>query len=323
MRIAEALAQAAARLAAAHVGSPRVDAELLAAHVLGVPRGRLRLAGEFDAGQARRFNTLVDRRAQRVPLQHLTGLAPFRHLELAVGPGVFVPRPETEVLVEWGLRWLAANAAAKTAANPAANAGADPTGNPASAGPAARDAAATPIVVDVCAGSGAVAAAVASERPGTRVYAVERDEVALGWLRRNVAPYQVIVVAGDATAPATLAELDGTVDLVLGNPPYVPAVGAAGLPAEVVEHDPPAAVFGGVDGLEVIRPLIGRIAALLRPRGALAIEHDDTHAYVVPTLVAADRRLTDVRLHHDLARRPRFTTATRAEAGGRMADLPP
>jgi release factor glutamine methyltransferase len=98
---------------------------------------------------------------------------------------------------------------------------------------------------------------------------------------------------------------------VLCNPPYVPEIGAAGLPPEVTEHDPHMAVFGGTDGLDVIRPLIPRIATLLRPGGAFALEHDDTHAYVVPTLIDQDGRFTDVRLHHDLARRPRFTTATK------------
>ena len=98
---------------------------------------------------------------------------------------------------------------------------------------------------------------------------------------------------------------------MLCNPPYVPEIGAAGLPAEVSEHDPHAAVFGGMDGLDVIRPLIGRVAALLRPGGAMAVEHDETHAYVVPTLVSVDGRFSDVELHHDLAQRPRFTTATR------------
>jgi release factor glutamine methyltransferase len=131
-------------------------------------------------------------------------------------------------------------------------------------------------------------------------------------LRRNVEPYGVSIVDADATAAATLSDVDTTVDLVLCNPPYVPDIGAAGLPPEVSEHDPHRAVFGGRDGLDVIRPLIGRIADLLRPGGAFGIEHDETHAYVVPTLVHADPRFTDVQLHHDLARRPRFTTATRA-----------
>lgn len=285
MRVADAVAEATTTLAAAHIGSPRVDAELLAAFVLGVSRGRLAAAADLTKQQEDRLREFVRARASRVPLQHLTGSAPFRHLEVGVGEGVFVPRPETEVLVEWGLRWLGRRPGA--------------------------------LVVDLCSGSGAIAMSVAAEAMTPRVYAVEREPAALRWLRRNVADLgpaglDVTVVEADATDPAALAELDGSVDLVLCNPPYVPEVAAAELPPEVSRHDPHVAVFGGVDGLDVIRPLIGRIAALLRPGGAFAIEHDETHAYVVPALVHADRRFDDVELHHDLAWRPRFTTATRA-----------
>jgi release factor glutamine methyltransferase len=284
VRVADAIAEAAITLNEAHVPSSRVDAEWLAAHVLGVARGRLALVAEFTAEQLTRYRALVGRRATRIPLQHLVGTAAFRHLELAVGDGVFIPRPETETVVDWGLAWLGKRPGA--------------------------------LVADLCAGSGAIAISVAVEAPGSRVYAVEQDEAALGWLRRNVSEFglpdqEVTVVTGDATDAGVLADLDGTVDLVLTNPPYVPEVAASGLPLEVSAHDPHAAVFGGVDGLSVIRPLIGRIAGLLRPGGAFAMEHDDTHAYVVPTLVDADGRFDDVRLHHDLGGRPRFTTATR------------
>jgi release factor glutamine methyltransferase len=278
MRVGEAIAAAAERLARAHIASPRVDAELLAAHVLGVPRGALLLAPDLNADQRRRFEELITQREAHVPLQHLTGTAPFRHLSLAVGPGVFVPRPETEALVEWGLDWLRER----------------------------RDA----LVVDLGSGSGAIAASIAIEAPGHRVIAVEASPAALPWLRGNVAALGVEVVVGDAVDATTLSELDGRVDLVLCNPPYVPEIGAAGLPPEV-SFDPHEAVFGGQDGLTVIRPLIGRVAALLRPGGAFGVEHDDTHAYVVPTLVDADGRFGEITLHHDLARRPRFTTAIR------------
>ncbi len=293
MRVTDAVAQAAGELMTAGVAAPRVDAELLAAHVLGVLRSRLAGVEEFPVELKARFRDLVRARAGRVPLQHLTGVAPFRHLELAVGPGAFVPRPETELLVEWGLRWLRTQARRSE----------------------------SPIVVDLCAGAGPIAASVATEDPTATVYAVEREPAALDWLRRNVSERGVTVIEGDATNPETLSELDGRVDLVLCNPPYVPEIGSAGLPPEVTEHDPHAAVFGGTDGLDVIRPLIGRLAALLRPGGAFAVEHDDTHAYVVPTLVDADGRFTDIELHHDLARRPRFTTATRAGEQSRMADF--
>jgi release factor glutamine methyltransferase len=306
VRVAEAVADAAERLSVARVASPRVDAELLAAHVLGIPRARLAAAEGFTDEQARRYAELVEKRATRVPVQHLTGKAPFRYLVLDVGPGVFVPRPETEVLVEWGLRWLRANRAFR-----------EPTSERGTS-----EAAATPsIVVDLCAGSGAIAASVATEAPGTTVYAVERATDALKWLRRNVLGLGVNVVEGDATDPEVLSELDGQVDVVLCNPPYVPDIGAAGLPAEVTRHDPREAVFGGTDGLDVIRPLIGRFATLLRPGGAVAVEHEDVHAYVVPTLVHVDGRFVDVEVHHDLAQRPRFTTARRAGGPARMADF--
>jgi release factor glutamine methyltransferase len=290
VRVQEAIAAATARLEAARIASPRVDAELLAAYVLAVPRGRLALVEVLSEGQRHHYEAIVRVRAQRVPLQYITGRAPFRNLDLAVGPGVFVPRPETEVVVEWGLRFLRACAPG--------------------------------IVVDLCAGSGAIALSVAGEAPEWSVYAVEFAESAMNFLRLNATGTGLTIVSGDATDPATLAELDGRVDLVLTNPPYVPEVGAAGLTPEVSRHDPHDAVFAGQDGLVVIRPLIDRIAGLLRPGGAFALEHDDTHAYVVPTLVAADGRFTGVELHHDLARRPRFTTAMRAPAQARMADWP-
>lgn len=294
MRVSEAIAEATATLEAAHLPSPRVDAELLMAFVLGTTRARLILAGDLTEAQERRYRGLIAGRATRVPLQHLIGTAPFRHLELRVGPGVFVPRPETEVLVEWGLRWLGRRPGA--------------------------------VVVDLCSGSGAIAAAVAAEATEPHVYAVEHDSGALVWLRRNadelrLAGMPITVVAGDATDPSTLADLDGGVDLVISNPPYVPDVAAAGLPPEVTEHDPRLAVFGGTDGLDVIRPLIARAAGLLRPGGAVAVEHDETHAYVVPALIKGSGAFEDVELHHDLAGRPRFTTATRASGPPRMADL--
>jgi release factor glutamine methyltransferase len=258
-----------------------VDAELLAAHVFDLPRGQLLSAPQPTDDQVTTYRELVRRRAGRVPLQHLTGTAPFRQLRLRVGPGVFVPRPETESLVEWGLEWLRGRTGC--------------------------------IVVDLCAGSGAIAAAIATETTGHHVFAIERDAGAWSYLRDNVAGAGVTVIGADVLDPRSF---DGTVDLVLCNPPYVPEIGRAGLPPEVTDHDPHTAVFGGTDGLALIRPLIGRIADMLRLGGAFAVEHDETHAYVVPTLVDADGRFENVELRHDLARRPRFTTATRAGRGG-------
>jgi release factor glutamine methyltransferase len=269
------LAAATADLAAAGVESPRADAEWLAAHVLGVPRGRLMLIDTIRPDERRRFADLVARRAQRIPLQHLLGTAAFRHLELAVGDGVFVPRPETELLAGWGIEHVVPGAT----------------------------------VVDLCSGSGAIALAVADESPAARVLAVERAPAALAWLRRNADGTAVQVVAGDVTDPALLADLAGGVDVVLCNPPYVPE--GTPVPPEVGGHDPAEAVFGGADGLAVIRPVIRLAATLLRPGGVVGIEHDDRHATAVPALLRADGRFTDVTEHEDLAGRPRYATGRR------------
>jgi release factor glutamine methyltransferase len=276
MRLAPELAAAAADLAQAGVESPRVDAELLVAHVLGVSRGRLLLIDSIRAEDLARFRELVMRRRERIPLQHLLGTAAFRHVELAVGDGVFVPRPETELLAGWG--------AGRT-------------------GPGA-------VVVDLCSGSGAIAVAIADETRAGRVIAVERSAAALPWLRRNASAYPMIeVVAGDVTDSDLLSELHGAVDVLLCNPPYVPD--GTAVPPEVAEHDPAEAVFGGGDGLAVIRPVIELAAALLRPGGVLGIEHDDVHGEAVPELLRADGRFDEVTAHDDLTGRPRYATARR------------
>jgi release factor glutamine methyltransferase len=275
-----ALAAATAELTEAGVGSPRNDAELLAAHVLGCRRGALAVA-DISEQQARRYADLVGQRASRVPLQHLTGVAGFRHLDLAVGPGVFVPRPETELLAGWGLAVLGAE----------------------------------PVVVDLCAGSGALALSVANECPGARVYAVERSEYAVAWARRNadaraaLGDTPITLLHGDATDPTVLADLDGTVDLVLTNPPYVPD--GATVAREVAEHDPPEALWGGPDGLDVVRALVRRASGLLRPGGYVGIEHADSQGTAVPAVLRAAGGWTDIADHRDLADRDRFTTARR------------
>ncbi|MEV0153236.1 peptide chain release factor N(5)-glutamine methyltransferase [Micromonospora sp. NPDC050686] len=289
VRPSHAVVRAARRLADAGVEAPRAEAEQLAAYVLGVPRGRLALVNGFDPAQLGRFDALVARRADREPLQHLTGVAGFRHLELAVGPGVFVPRPETELLAGWGV----------------ARGGRVPA----------------PLVVDLCSGSGAIALAVAQELPAAWVMAVERSPEALRWLRRNAADRAaagdrpIEVVAADVTDPELLADLTGRVDVLLCNPPYVPR--SVVVPPEVAGHDPDEAVFGGADGLAVIRPVVRRAAELLRPGGVLGIEHDDTHGSAVPELLAADGRFEAVEEHRDLTGRPRFATASRRSDGAR------
>jgi len=272
------------RLSEAGVESPRVDAELLLGHVLGLSRAGLITLDDVSGDDAARFDALVTQRADRVPLQHLTGRAPFRYLELAVGPGVFVPRPETEQLAGWAVEQLG--------------------GTPA------------PVVVDLGSGSGALALSIAHEHPGARVTAVERDAGAIEWTRHNATARAtagdspVEVLAGDMTDPRLLRELDGLVDLVVSNPPYVPD--GARVPREVADHDPPLALWGGPDGLDVVRGLLVTAARLLKPGGWLGIEHADQQGGSLPALVRAHGGFTDVEDHPDLAGRPRFTTARRA-----------
>lgn len=271
----EVLRAATRRLARAGVASPRVDAELLLSHVLGVPRSRLLTLSGVHPSAVAALDRLLRRRATREPLQHLVGRAYFRHLEVAVGPGVFVPRPETELLVD--------------AVRPALAAG--------------------DTAVDLCSGSGVLALALADEVPGLSAVAVECDQDALAWLRRNAAGSGVRVVAADVTAGAVLPELAGSVTAVVCNPPYVPT--SVEVAAEV-RHDPAAAVFAGPDGLAIMPAVIARAAELLRPGGVLALEHDDTHEAAVPDLLAADGRWVEVRDHRDLTGRPRYATAVRA-----------
>jgi len=274
--VRDLIREAETRLAAAGIGSPRVDAELLLAHVLGVSRAAL-ITATVSAEDAARFAGLVERRAAREPLQHIVGTAPFRHLELAVGPGVFIPRPETELLVDAALEVL----------------------NPGDT------------VVDLCAGSGAIGLAVLDELPGTRVLAVERDEAALSWLRRNASGTELEVVEGDVSDPNLLFALYGQADVVLSNPPYVPE----GVDVDPEVHaDPANAVFGGADGLVLLPAVIARAAELLRVGGFLALEHDESHVDSAPLVLAKDGRWHEITGHADLAGRPRFTTALRAEA---------
>jgi release factor glutamine methyltransferase len=273
------IADATGSLASAGVESPRNDAELLAAFVLGVSRARLAFVDRATQAQKDAFTALVRRRADREPLQYLLGTAAFRYLELAVGPGAFVPRPETELLAGWGIDL-------------------------------ARELT-DPVVVDLCAGPGPIALSVATEVPGAIVYAVEKSPDALIWLHRNVAALApgVHAIAGDVADPELLVERRGEVDVLLSNPPYVPD--GTPVPPEVGRFDPAAAVFGGPDGLAVVRPLVARAGELLRGAGGLAIEHDEAHATAVPELLRADGRFDRIERHEDLTGRPRFTTARR------------
>ncbi len=276
------VARAAQRLAAAGVDSPRGDAEQIAAHVHGVPRGLLHLVpdAEFDA----RFWADVARREAREPLQHITGRAHFRYVDLQVGPGVFVPRPETEVMTGWAIDQLHAMDVMD------------------------------PLVVDLGTGSGAIALAIAQEAPRARVHAVEADRLAHAWAERNVcrsaAPRVTLHLADLAAA---LPDLDSTADLVISNPPYIPE--GAEVPPEVADYDPPAALWGGPDGLQVIRRLERVAARLLRPGGLVAVEHGSPQGAAVYWLFPESGGWRDIRNHRDLAGRDRFVTARWAGCG--------
>ena len=269
------IASATNTLREAGIDSPEADARLLAAHVLGVAPMQLMFA-EAPADFGGRYTELVDRRAGREPLQHITGTAPFYGVDLAVGPGVFIPRPETEVLAEWAVRKLI-------------------------------DAPPAPTVVDLGSGTGALAIAVARARPDANVYAVERSEAARAYLQRNVEKLalQVNVVAGDMTDPELLAGIGA--DVVVTNPPYVPETPE--LQAEVYA-DPHEAVFSGADGMAAIRGLVPVVKQMLKDGGAVGIEHDDTTSEAVQAELRAGG-FADVRALEDLTGRARFVTASK------------
>lgn len=280
MSVRSLLAEAEQRLGVAGVESARADAELLLAHVLGVARGKLMLSTTPDTAQRERFEQLLRRRAAREPLQHITGRAAFRHVELEVGPGVFVPRPETEMLAGWAVGALQQALGAGVLA---------------------------PSAVDLCTGSGAIAAALADEVPEAQVHAVELDPGAFAYAERNLSGTGVDLRLGDITS--AFADLDGAADVVVVNPPYIPVGAFEAVDVEARTHDPPLALWSGEDGLDAIR-MVERVAGrLLRPGGVLGCEHADLQGESVPAVFAAARRWSEVRDHRDLAGRPRFTTA--------------
>jgi release factor glutamine methyltransferase len=275
--LSPAIATAAERLAAAGVASPRHDAEELAAHLLGIRRGGLL---GVDAIDAEAYRDLVSRRARREPLQHLTGVAGFRYLDLLVGPGALIPRPETELVAGEAVAFArSAHAEGRT-----------------------------PVVVDLGTGTGAIALAVAAEVPGSVVHGVDPDPVALIWAARNIEATGHPVTLHQSTAAEALPGLDGTVDVVVSNPPYLPD--GTEVEAEV-DHDPAVALWGGPDGLTVIREVIAAAARLLRPGGALVVEHDERHAAEVLSLLTASTSWTGELSHLDLTGRRRFVTARR------------
>jgi release factor glutamine methyltransferase len=275
---------AVAALTEAGVPDPGVDAELLIGHVLGLGRGEVQAKvamnaaiGELDEAA---ITALVARRAKREPLQHLTGRAPFRNLYLAVGPGVFVPRPETEQVAQFAIDALAA-----------------------SASPA-------PIAVDLGTGSGAIAIAMATEVPRARVFAVERSPEAHHWAGRNVVESgagNLELVLGDLAD--ALPELDGQVAVVISNPPYVPNDAVPRDP-EVRLFDPAMALYGGEDGLDLVRAVSHTGLRLLHPGGTLVIEHGELQGADIRDLLTADGWRAPA-THRDLLGRDRATTALR------------
>jgi release factor glutamine methyltransferase len=274
------LRAATERLRAAGVDSAQWDVEQLAAFVAGVSRSRLPVLTELDAACAARFEELVARRADRVPLQHLTGSVGFRYIDLDVGPGVFIPRPETEVVAGIAVDL-------------------------------AREAGASPVVVDLCSGSGAIALAVANELPGADVHAVELDESAVRWLTRNATRRRDAGDTGIAVHQAdvsdALPELNGTVDVVVSNPPYVAADELELVDPEVRDHDPRLALVADHDGLAVIRQVAVTALRLLRPGGWVVVEHSDRQGESAPAVLTG-AGFVDVTDRPDLAARPRLAT---------------
>ncbi|WP_328519096.1 peptide chain release factor N(5)-glutamine methyltransferase [Kribbella sp. NBC_01510] len=268
------LGEATARLRAAGIASPDFDAAELLAFVTGSSRLHLSVP---TPDQKLRYDDLIARRAAREPLQHLTGTAAFRYRELAVGPGVFVPRPETEVMVGWILDRIADVP--------------------------------QPLVVDLCSGSGAIAGAVATERPDSIVHAVELSPEACVWARRNLAGTGAVLHEGDIDG--CLPEFDGQVDAVISNPPYIPLTAWESVTAEVRDHDPALALWSGDDGLDEIKVVAATAGRLLKPGGWFACEHADVQGESAPAVFTATASFTEVRDQLDLAGRHRFTTGRR------------
>lgn len=272
----DAIDSAAAVFANAGIDSARYDAEELAAHVAGTERGRLALLDPPGDEFFTRYRDLVAARRARVPLQHLTGTAAFGPVTLSVGPGVFIPRPETEVMLEWAVNQRLPG---------------------------------RPVIVDACTGSGALAVALAGHWPAARVIGIDDSADALDYARRNCVGTAVELLDADVTVPGLLPDLDGRVDLMVANPPYIP--GGVPLDPEVVQHDPHHALFGGGDGMSVITAVVALAGRWLRPGGRFAIEHDDTTSARTVELITETGLFEAVLARPDLTGRPRFVTACR------------
>jgi release factor glutamine methyltransferase len=280
--VSEVLSEASRKLSEAGVTSAKVDAELLAAHCLGISRADLSLLvatnKDFPDSQLEHFQIALARRVSRQPLQHITGVAPFRHLELEVGPGVFTPRPETEQLVGYALEKISGIA--------------------------------RPLVVDLCSGSGAIAISLATEVSGSEVFAVELSTDAFEYLSRN-ATHNGLAQENlrNEDLQVSLSELDGRVDLVISNPPYIPN-DAIPIDLEVQLHEPSMSLYGGADGLDVVRQISVRAMKLLKSGGLLVMEHADTQSIAIGELLLAEGWL-DVAAKADLAGKDRMISAVK------------
>ena len=281
MNIKELLRQAKSQLDES--GISQVDAEHLLAHCLGVSRMDLHNPVILESTLAtigdeqtieETFATLVERRIGFEPLQYLTGTAPFRHLEIEVGPGVLVPRPESELLVESVLQHISNMEGIVS-------------------------------VVDLGAGSGALSLAIATEAENARVIAVEKSTDAITWLKRNVSRIdeKVRIVQGDVSEVLIGVKCD----LVIANPPYIPDDQV--LPRDVAGFEPHIALFGGPTGIEIPRQFITAAARLLKSGGVLVIEHTEEQGLVIEAELALD--FENVVLHRDLNDRPRWSSAVR------------
>lgn len=288
--IRAAVGELCERLAEAGIEDPAADAELIVGHVLGVSRGRVQalaiMGGELDDAQLEAVRDIAGERARRVPLQHLTGRAPFRSIELSVGPGVFVPRPETETLAQLAIDAL------RVVPDP------------------------SPLAVDLCTGSGAIALAVAQEVPTARIVAVEKSPEAHAWAARNVAEWgdgRVELVLGDIREADALDRVAGRVHVLVSNPPYVPDDMVPRDP-EVRDHDPALALYGGPDGLDLVRAIsrIGR--RLVVPGGLIALEHAEQQGEAIRRILVADGWRAAA-THPDLTARDRATTAVAPSDG--------
>lgn len=287
--LSDALTRGEARLARAGVPTPRVDATLLLAHVLGATRGELEIktltGGRLGDPARQAYELLLDRREQREPLQHILGTAAFRTIELAVGPGVFVPRPETELLTERALEALDTLPGGGVASSELR-------------------------VVDLCTGSGAIALSIASERPNTLVWGVELSADAFAWALRNLKALGLPNVTLQlGSAADALPELDATVSLVVANPPYVPRDAIPRDP-EVRLFDPDMALYGGDDGLDVVRQVSATAYRLLAPGGFVFIEHGELQGADVAAILST-KGFVGTQTLPDLTGRDRITLARR------------